>query len=78
MLKIPLVKIDRFYLFLAATLLLLSVLLIFTLRGVFSAINIASKIDEEVIGPEVRVNMTKLDEAYGLVKNKEIVSLDLE
>lgn len=73
----PLIAIDRFYIFLILVLFILSILLIFTLRGIFSTIRIATEIDEQLVPPEIGININNLNKAYDAVFNKENVSLDL-
>ncbi len=72
---INLEKIDKFYLGLTAILILMSILVIFTFRGVFSMFLKANEIDQNSFGPAVIVNKAKLEEAYNFVYKKNLVHL---
>ena len=65
-------KIDKFYLSLSIILILMSVLLIFSLRGVFSLFLNAYDLDLNLISPQLRVDKEKLDKAG--IWNKPIVT----
>jgi len=77
MLMKSLPAIDRFYLILASTLVLLLFLLAFTLKGVFSAVKTAAEIDKSLTGPKIGVDLDKLNQAYKAVFEKQNISLDL-
>lgn len=68
-------KIDRFWLFLILVMLILVILGFFTLRGIFSAVNTAGKLDEQLM-TETHVNQAGLDEAYEAIFNKKELPLD--
>lgn len=68
-------KVDKFYLVLAAILVLMSVLFVFSVRGVISMFLTSREIGPDSIGPEVRVEKEKLNEANNFVFNKSIVKL---
>ncbi len=53
----------------------MSLLLIFTFRGVFSMFLKADEFDQNAVGAGVSVNKDKLEEAYNFVFNKEVVHL---
>lgn len=75
MLTTSLEKIDKFYLGLTIILILMSVLLVFTFRGVFSMFLNASEFDRNSVGLGVTVKSGRLDEAYNFVFKKDIVHL---
>ena len=59
-------------------LILLAVLVIITLKGIFSALSIAGELDESLLGPSSpRVNKTAIDEALGSIKSRKFTPLDL-
>ena len=68
-------KIDKFYLILTILLILMSTLFIFSVRGVISMFLMSREIGPNSIGPEIRVEKEKLNEAYDFVFNKSIVKL---
>ena len=69
--------VDRFYPILALTLIILIVLAVFTFKGVISALTTAAKIDEQIAGSAVQLNLSKLDQAYEEAIQKRGISLDL-
>jgi hypothetical protein len=68
-------KVDKFYLVLTVILVLMSTLLIFSVRGVISMFLVSREIDPNSIGPDIRVEKEKLNEAYDFVFNRNIVKL---
>ena len=68
-------KVDKFYLILAIILVLMSALLVFSVRGVISMFLTSRDIGSDAINPEVRVEKEKLNEAYGYVFNKNVIRL---
>ena len=71
-------KINRFYVFMAIVMVALSALVIISLRSVFSAISLASQVDESLLSSEVpRVNTGIIDDALNSVKEREFTPLDL-
>jgi hypothetical protein len=68
-------KVDKFYLVLTVILVLMSTLLIFSVRGVISMFLVSREIDSNSIGPDIRVEKEKLNEAYDFVFNRNIVKL---
>lgn len=71
-------KVDKFYLSFAAILIVLAVMVIFTLRTAFSAVSVASEIDESLLQTQTpRINKDKLNEALEVLGTKEILPLDL-
>lgn len=76
MLQKVLIAIDRFYVVLIGTLLILLLLVVFTFKGMFSAIKTATEIDEQVINPGIGIDIDSLNRAYEVL-NERNVSLDL-
>jgi len=70
-------KTDKFYIILVAVLVTLSVLLVFSFRGVFSAFLTSYEIDQAAISSGVKIQEERLDEVYSWVFNKERVPLEL-
>ncbi|OGM18267.1 hypothetical protein A2686_03635 [Candidatus Woesebacteria bacterium RIFCSPHIGHO2_01_FULL_38_10] len=77
MLKIDWVRIDKFYLILAFVLSLLSVLLIFSFRGVFSAFLSAYEIDQKNLETDLKLEKEKLDKAHEWVLQQEKIFLKI-
>lgn len=74
--KIP--KIDKFYIAFAIVFILLSVVVIFTLRTIFDGLNTANSIDPELLeGNAVRIEQAKVEEAVRNIENRKHVPLDL-
>ena len=76
MLKIDWEKIDKFYLVFAFILIILSLVVIFTFNGVFSAFNTAYEIDQESVESELKVNKDNLGKAHKWVFEKSDVELN--
>jgi len=73
-----LAKIDRFYLLFGAILFVMAIVVIFTLRTIFSSLEIAGEVNEELFQASTpRINKSKLDQALGILDNKMGVPLDL-
>lgn len=70
-------KVDRFYYILVAVLAALSLLVVFTFKGIFSSIISAYGVEQEVNEAELRVDRTKLDNAYKAVFEKGIIPLEI-
>ncbi len=77
MLTINLRKIERFYFIFAITFCLLAILVIFTLKGIFSSIITTLELNEEEIKSIPLVNEFDLNKAYDETINKKIEPLDL-
>jgi len=75
MLKTRLAKIDRFYPIFAVVVLGIIILIIFTLRAIFTAVNTASEFDPELGVPSTKVEKSMLDSVLDKVKNKNVPSL---
>lgn len=75
MLTKTLAKIDRYYPILAVVVIGLTVLLIFTLRGIFLALNTASQFDTEQVEASLKVKKEKLDALYQKVKERKVPAL---
>ena len=71
-------KVDKFYIVLMVTLTMLSVMLILTFRGLFSAYITAYEIDQREISGDVRIDKEKLEEAYSWVFTKETLPLEIK
>ncbi len=67
MLSIDWAKVDKFYLVLIATLVLLSLLVVFAFKSVFSAYNTAYEVTQGNLNTELKINKDKLDEVYNWV-----------
>lgn len=63
-------KIDKYYLVLGVVLVLMSVLLVFSFKGVFSAFLTAGSFNPANVGAQTRVDQTILNEAYEWSFNK--------
>jgi hypothetical protein len=71
-------EIDKFYWIFAALLLLLSALVIFVVRTMFSALTVSNQIDEEVLQKSIpHLNDDTLDAAHRSAFEQKIPSLDL-
>lgn len=70
-------KIDIFFPMLLVVMLLSAALLILTFRGVFSAYLTSSKIEEETVEEELRIDKSKLEESYKAIFEKEKIPLEL-
>ena len=69
-------KINRFYLILAVAVLVLGGLIFITFKGVLSAMNTTSEIDDDAV-IEYGIDQQKLDEAYDLILENNVEPLDL-
>ena len=69
-------KIDKFYYIFAGVMLMLAVVLIFTLNGIFGALSTTQDITEEQEMSQY-LNENSLNEAHGILKEKEYIPLDL-
>ncbi len=69
--------IDKFYLIIIATLIILAGIVIYTLDGVFKAFIVSREIDEKIIAPQAELNTANIQKALKSVKQKEIPPLDL-
>jgi len=69
-------KIDWFYPILAVVLIALSILVLFSLRSVLNALNVASEFDPDVAVAKTKINVDKLDKAYSVAFEREILKLD--
>lgn len=70
-------KIDKFYLILVAAVVLLTVPVIFTAKGIFSALIVAFDV-EAVPLTQTKLDKVSLDKAVNLVYDKEIVVLEIK
>ena len=71
------VKIDKYYFILSIILVILSFLVIVTLRNIFSSVITMNELDEDVIGSIPLVNEVKLNKAHDAVYKLKIEPLDL-
>ena len=69
-------KIDKFYLALILTLIVMSALVIFAFRGVFSAYLTAYEFSQEELQSELNIDTKNLDEAYNWAFNKQTLPLE--
>jgi len=72
MLTKTLAKIDRYYPILAVVVIGLIILMIFTLRGLFGALNTASEFDPEGGATTLKIDKASLDEVYEKVINRKV------
>lgn len=70
-------RIDKFYPVLILTVLVLSLLIIFTIRGIYDVINLTIDTGEEKSSESLHVDTEKLEKANDAVLNKEPTLLDL-
>lgn len=70
-------KINKFYPALILTVLVLSLLMIFTIRGIYDAINMTIDVGDGTQASGVHVDTEKLENAYNGVFNKKLIPLDL-
>lgn len=72
MLTKTLAKIDRYYPILVVVVIGLTVLMIFTLRGIFTAFNTANEFDPELGASTLKIDKSALDEAYEKIINRKV------
>lgn len=73
-----LIRIDRFYYFFGAVVIILAVIAIVSLRGIFSSLKVAGEIDESLLeSSSPRIDKEKIELAIETVTSKEIKKLDL-
>lgn len=71
-------EIDKFYYIFGVVLLVLALILIFTLRTIFSTLMTAREVEPEFLESLTpRINVNNLNEAYRTLTEKEITPLDL-
>lgn len=70
-------KIDKFYLIYASVAVVLAVLLIYTVRTIFTSYFASYETGKETANSTLKVNKDQLDEVYNWVFNKESVSLNI-
>ncbi|GEM_PF-3527387 len=71
-------KLDRFYLYMLVVVLVLSGLVVVTLRGIIGAITTAREIDPELLEASTpRLESSLLDRAYKFIYEKNPQRLDL-
>ena len=75
--NISLQKIDRFYLALIITLIVMSGLVIFAFRGVFSAYLTAYELSESDLESDLIVKTKELDEAHSWAFQKQTIPLEI-
>lgn len=67
-------KLDKYYLMLFVVTGILAVLTIFTFRNIFSTV-VSAYETEEVSPSQLKIDKSKLDEAYNAIKEKNVVEL---
>ena len=77
MLAKTLAKIDRFYPILAAVLIALSILVLFSLKSVLFGLATASEFDPEIAEAKTKIDSENLNKAYKVVFEKEVLKLNL-
>jgi hypothetical protein len=75
MLTKTLAKIDRYYPILAVVVVGLTILIIFTLKGIFTAINTASEFDPELGASTLKIDKAALDDVYDKITNRKVPAL---
>lgn len=73
------IKIDKFLILLVGILIVIAAMLIFTFRGVFSAMSIAFDVGQVDTESELKINVGKLEEAKNYtLGQKTIVPLNIK
>jgi len=72
MLTKTLAKIDRYYPILVVVVIGLTVLMIFTLRGLFTAFNTANEFDPQLGASTLKIDKKTLDETFDKIKNRKV------
>ena len=67
--------VDKFYVVLTFILVAMSILIIFSFRGVFSMFLTGYELDANMLNSSVRVEKEKISEAYDFVFTKNIIRL---
>jgi len=70
-------KINSFYLVFIFVLAIMAVFVIFSFRGIFSALTTSSEVDVEGPREEIRIDKTRLNRAFDEYQNREFVPLTL-
>ncbi len=78
MLKNRQVKLDKFYLIFIGVMILLTVLVIYTFKTVFSSFFIGYEVEKESELSSLKVDEKSLNEAYDFAFNKENVKLEIK
>ncbi len=71
-------RIDKFYLIFFLALVPIVILAIFSFKGIFSAYNLAYDVSIEGLDEKIKVDETKLEEAYLFVKDKKPHNLEVK
>jgi hypothetical protein len=72
MLTKTLAKIDRYYPILGVVAIGLIVLMVFTLKGIFTALNTASEFDPDLGATTLKIDKASLDDVYEKVKGRKV------
>lgn len=70
-------KIDKFFPILFVVVLALAVIVVFTFRSIFSAVNTAQETDEGGLEDQLRIDKHKIDDATKAVFEREIIPLEI-
>jgi hypothetical protein len=71
-------KVSKFFVIAAAVIVLLSIVVLFAVRSILTALNTASAVDEKALESQhERINKANLDKAYTFITEKEVTLLDL-
>ncbi|OGM22813.1 hypothetical protein A2691_00745 [Candidatus Woesebacteria bacterium RIFCSPHIGHO2_01_FULL_39_23] len=72
-------EIDRFYIILAGTIIIIGAIVVYSIRTVFVVLNASNTIDEEIVGAaDPRLNISRLDEAHKIIFERSSIPLDLK
>jgi hypothetical protein len=64
-------KIDKFYIVLSFVLVVMSVLVIFSFRGIFAALLTAYELDQSQLTAKAQIDTSALEEAGGWITQRE-------
>ncbi len=71
-------KLDKFYLYMLVLVLILSLLVVTTLKGVLGAVTIARELDPKLLeASSPRLKVDSLNDAYRFIMNSNPQALDL-
>jgi len=71
-------KIDKFIPLILVVLVIIAGFTIYVFREVFSVLSLAHEVETRAPDIELRINKDQLSEAYGIVFEQEIVTLEME
>lgn len=72
-------KIDKYYIVLVLTLIIMALLVIYTFRGIFSSFLLAYELSPDVLSSnELKIDSAKLEEAHSFIYQKTPVPLNIK